>query len=120
MKLLTKELEKAFEEYPLGSQESKGGDAIVIAKFFNSCGAGTWLITEGQKEENDFIMFGFCDLGNESFAELGYVSLNELQNIKIKPLGLGIERDLHFPKNLTLREAMKREGYKVPEHLQDS
>ena len=37
-------------------------------------------------------MFGLCDLG---FPELGYVSLNELQGVR-GPLGLGIERDLHW------------------------
>jgi len=27
MKLMTKELEKKFEKYPLGSQDGRGGDA---------------------------------------------------------------------------------------------
>ena len=45
MKLITKELEKLFEKYPLGSQEDMGGSAKVIAKFFNPTGVGTWLIT---------------------------------------------------------------------------
>lgn len=44
MKLLTKELEKIFEKYPIGSQEKLGGNAKVIAKFFNPIGAGTWLL----------------------------------------------------------------------------
>ena len=35
MKLLTKELEKKFEKYPLYSQDGKGLDAEVIAKFYN-------------------------------------------------------------------------------------
>lgn len=47
MKLITKELEKIFEKYPIGSQDGLGGNAKVIAKFFNPVGVGTWLITEG-------------------------------------------------------------------------
>ena len=45
MMLMTKELEKALSEYPLGSQYDKGMDSKVIVKYFNPCGAGTWLIT---------------------------------------------------------------------------
>ena len=52
MKLLTKELEKKFEKYPLYSQDGKGLDAEVIAKFYNPYGHGTWLITEGDKQED--------------------------------------------------------------------
>lgn len=51
MKLITKELEKLFEKYPIGSQDGLGGKAKVIAKFFNPTGVGTWIITEGNKLE---------------------------------------------------------------------
>ena len=46
MKLITKELEKIFEKYPIGSQDGLSGKAKVIAKFFNPTGVGTWIITE--------------------------------------------------------------------------
>lgn len=49
--LMTKELEKKLEKYPIGSQDGKGMDAEVLVKYFNPCGAGTWLITEGEKQE---------------------------------------------------------------------
>ena len=49
--LMTKELEKKFEKYPIGSQEGKMEDAEVVVKYFNPCGAGTWLITEGEKQD---------------------------------------------------------------------
>ena len=84
MKLLTKELEKTFEKYPLGSQEGLGSKAKVIAKFFNPIGTGTWLITEAEKLENgDYEMFGYCHLGDDEMAEFGYVCLSELQNLKL-------------------------------------
>ena len=50
--LMTKELAKTFEKYPLDSQDGLMEDAEVIVKYFNPCGAGTWFITEGEKQEN--------------------------------------------------------------------
>ena len=43
MKLMTKELEKRFKE--VGSQENVK-DPVIIAKYFNPAGAGTWYATE--------------------------------------------------------------------------
>lgn len=116
MKLLTKELEKKFKDFPLGSQSGKYGLAKVIAKFFNPCGIGTWLITEGERtDDGDFEMFGYCHLGNDEDAELGYVRLSELEEIK-GPLGIGIERDLYF-EECTLEDAIYKNGFKVPTFL---
>src|SRR4051812_16153130 len=47
MKLLTRELERRFAA--VGSQENVA-DPIVIAKFFNPIGAGTWFATEYDPE----------------------------------------------------------------------
>lgn len=117
MKLLSNELKKQFEKYPLGSQDGKLGQAKVLAKFFNPTGAGTWLITEGSQLENgDYEMFGYCHLGYDDCAEIGYVLLSELQNLKL-PLGLTVERDLYYPKEINLEDAIKREGFKAPEFL---
>lgn len=99
MKLMTKELENKFRKYPLGSQDGKGMDAVVVAKFFNPVGAGTWLITEGeQQEDGDWLLFGYCCI---ACWEWGYVSLRELQELKL-PFGLGIERDLYLSKGATV------------------
>lgn len=86
MKLLTKDLEKRFKE--IGSQENEK-DPIVIAKFFNPCGAGTWYATEYDPETKTF--FGYVKLLED---EWGYFSLEELENINL-PLDLKIERDLY-------------------------
>lgn len=92
MMLMTKELEKKFNNYRLGSQEEKGMDATVVVKYFNPCGAGTWLITEGEKQDNgDWLMFGYCNLFE---WEWGYVLLSELQAVRL-PFGLTIERELY-------------------------
>jgi len=96
MKLLTKGLQKQLPA--LYSQESVK-DPLVRAHFFNPTGQGDWWITEGSQQDEDYIMFGLCDLG---FPELGYVSMNELQEVKVPPFGLGIERDKFWmPKPLS-------------------
>ena len=69
-------------------------------KLFNPCGAATWLISE--IDEDGDTMFGLCDLGM-GHPELGYVSLKELQDLKL-PLGLKIERDAWFTPDQTLNE----------------
>jgi hypothetical protein len=74
-------------------------DHLPVVKYFDPCGAATWIITELMPAECDGvepdILFGLCDLGM-GCPELGYVSLAELKSVKGR-LGLGIERDLHFP-----------------------
>ena len=117
MKLITKELEKLFEKYPIGSQDGLAGKAKVIAKFFNPTGVGTWIITEGNKLENgDYEMFGYCHLGDAEMAELGYVMLSELENLKL-PFGLKVERDLYMPKDCDLIQAMKTTGITPPSYM---
>lgn len=49
MELMTKALEKRFENFPLGSQDGMSREAEVVVKYYNPCGKGTWLITEGEK-----------------------------------------------------------------------
>ncbi len=90
MKLLTKELLMRFEK--VGRQEDDK-DPIVIAKFFNPTGAGTWLATEYDPNSKEF--FGFVSIFGDYNDEWGYFSLNELESY-IGSFGLGIERDLHF------------------------
>ena len=92
MKLLTKAIEKKFEKYPLYSQDGKGKDAQVVVKFFNPMGVGTWLITEAEKQGEDWMMYGYAELGAD--WEWGYISLNELKEVRL-PFGLKIERDMH-------------------------
>lgn len=90
--LMTKELEKTLAKYPIGSQDGKGMEAEVLVKYFNPAGAGTWLITEGEKQENgDWLFFGYCHIFE---WEWGYVMLSELESVKL-PFGLKIERELY-------------------------
>jgi len=101
MKLLTKEIEKQLEARPYGSQDKKGFNAEVIVKFFNPVGAGTWLITEGEKQENgDWLLYGYCHIFE---WEWGSVMLSELQSVTL-PFGLGIERDLYTGSKQTVKD----------------
>jgi len=87
MQLLTKEIENRFKK--IGSQE-KVKDPEIIVKFFDPTGSWTWYATEYDQDTKTF--FGLVD-GYEK--ELGYFSLEELESVK-GPLGIGIERDIHF------------------------
>lgn len=67
-------------------------DPIVVAKFFNPTGAGTWYATEWNPEEGTF--FGYVSLFGDHCDEWGSFSLSELESVRGR-FGLGIERDLH-------------------------
>ncbi len=89
MQLMTPEL----REQLIANARNREEDHTPVVKFFNPVGAATWLVTEMDPDENDYL-FGLADLGM-GFPELGGISLSELQNFR-GPLGLGIERDLYF------------------------
>lgn len=94
MKLLTKAIEKQLAKYPIYSQDGKGGEAQIICKFFNPCGSQTWYVLEGEKQSDDYILFALYESMGE--REYGYVSLNEIQSVRNRLFGLGIERDMYF------------------------
>jgi hypothetical protein len=90
MRLMTAKLEKRFAK--VGSQENVK-DPVIIAKFFNPTGAGTWWATE--YDPIDKIIFGYASIFGDWNDEWGYSSLEELESYK-GPFGIGIERDLYW------------------------
>jgi hypothetical protein len=126
VKLMTKEIENLFKK--LGRQE-KLDDPIVVAKFFNPTGAGTWYATEliylikrtdedGEPETLeveaskidqskdyeivDMLFFGYVSIFGDHNDEWGYFRLSELESVKCPPFGMSIERDLYFdPKPIS-------------------
>ena len=97
---MTEELEARFKE--IGDQENMR-DPIVIAKFFNTVGAGTWYATAYNPEHKVF--FGYVSIFGDHCDEWGTFSLEELQEFS-GGFGLGIERDLYcseFPISKVLR-----------------
>jgi hypothetical protein len=101
MKLLLKNQEAKLLANAKATAEAEGEDLghYPVVKFFNPCGAATWLISE---MDEDGIMFGLCDLGF-GCPELGSVSFEELKSIKL-PFGLTIERDMHWEADKSLTE----------------
>lgn len=108
IKLLTKEVEALAAR--LGSQDGKGGDALVIAKLFHPMSNWTWLATEFEPETRNF--FGFV-VGFE--MEWGSFSLDELESTVVR--GLPMERDLSVRGKTTVRQELKFLGREYPEPM---
>jgi hypothetical protein len=90
--LLTQEIREKLP--PLYANEEIGLDALAQVKFFTPDSNWTWYASEFDGED---IFFGLVS-GFE--VELGYFLLSELEAVS-GPLGLPIERDLHYqPKKL--------------------
>jgi hypothetical protein len=75
----------------------------VHCKYFTPDSNWTWFATEGSEDEGDFRFFGYV-IGFEE--EWGYFLLSELESAR-GPLGLPIERDLHFRPG-PFREVIKQ------------
>lgn len=101
MKLLTAKVIRKLEKHPLGSQEGMCDNAEVLVKFFG--GAYTFLVTEGEKQEDgNWVFFGKMNHGWG--WEWGYVTLSEIENTKVPPFGLGLERDMYLTSGATVGE----------------
>jgi DUF2958 family protein len=72
-------------------------DFVPVVKFFTSDAQCTWLLTELGLDD---IAFGLADLGM-GCPELGFISMREIRELR-GPLGLPVERDLHFDADKTL------------------
>jgi hypothetical protein len=97
-KSIIKKIPNLYETENLDSK-----DINVAVKLFNPVGSQTWYITEYNSDEK--LGFGFCNLGDDEMAELGYVSIKELESINL-PFGLKIERDLYWDGNTKLSKVI--------------
>jgi len=89
MELFTKEIiDKTKAQYHLGSDMEC---QMIVAKYFNPTGAGTWYLMNMDPEDENYC-WGIVDLFE---VEMGSFSKSELENFN-GSLGLGIERDLYF------------------------
>lgn len=79
MKLVTKEVEKRLEKFPIRSQENVENKKVLVKFFIGSC---TWIVTEAEKMENgDWEFFGWVNLGYG--GEWGYFRLSEFADVKV-------------------------------------
>ena len=98
MKLLTKKIEEQFEKQGDTSMlEAK--DIKIICKLFVA--SATWYLYE-RLDEDTFMCF--ANLGDPMLAELGTVSLAELESIKVAGI-FPVERDMYY-KQQTLQEVI--------------
>lgn len=90
MKLFTADIDKKlFAQYLKGSDLA---NQVVVAKIFNPYGRGTWYLLNSDPEDPEYL-WAIVDLGD---IEVGSVNRSDLENIRIKPFMLGLERDLSF------------------------
>ena len=87
--LMTKELQEMVPKF-YSSEDIELEDKMVYAKFFLADANWTWYVLEYDKDSNS--IFALVD-GLEQ--ELGYVSIDELEQVR-GHLGLHVERDLYF------------------------
>lgn len=104
MKLFTKpQIEQLKKNGAANAERVAGGgediDFYPVVKLFTPDGAATWLLSEIFPDDPD-IAFGLCDLG-VGCPEFGTVRISELESAR-GPLGLPIERDLHFKPTMTI------------------
>ena len=98
MKLITSEIKRRFEKYPLRSQDGDIKEAVCIAKFFLPEGAWTWYVTEADLDSGE--LFGVV-INGYGDGEIGYFSLRELESLRSSHFQLPVERDKTFePCNL--------------------
>ncbi|SDW81647.1 Protein of unknown function [Lutibacter oricola] len=99
MKLITQHLTNRFDQ--IGNQ-SEIENPLIIAKFFNPGGAGTWYATEYNPETK--ICYGYVT--GLAYDEWGTFSIDELETVQL-PFGLSIERDIHFDE-IHFKELMQK------------
>ena len=120
MELITKELEQELAKHPLYSNEDKPLiEQEIIVKYFNPYGVGTWLIVEGQEQEDgDYLLFGLCYLTE---WELGYITLKQLEEIRDNKQLMSVERDLYLTEK-TIGDYLKasdKEAYDYYKELEE-
>jgi hypothetical protein len=88
MQLLTKEIEAKLPKF-YETENIPTKDKVLQVKFFHPMSNWTWYGVEYDPKSRTF--FGFVQ-GFEN--EWGYFSLDELESVNVR--GLGIERDMYF------------------------
>lgn len=102
MTLITKALtEQLLANCQAQIAQNEAGESDIdfkpVVKLFTPDAQCTWLLTELGLDD---IAFGLADLGM-GCPELGYISMREIREIR-GPLGLPVERDLHFVADKTI------------------
>jgi len=102
MKLFTKEILKKLPKL-YATEDTPEDEKKIPLKLFNPMGKQTWYIVE--YDPVDRLAFGYVTGMLED--EFGYVSMDEIESITL-PLGMKIERDLHWNMNNTIGEVKNK------------
>lgn len=88
MNLLTSTIEQQLQaQYHLGNNLCS---QKIIAKIFNPYGLGSWYLINQDPDDPDYL----CCITDLFEVEVGSVSKKELENTRVPPFGLPLERDL--------------------------
>ena len=113
MRMVTKEVERLMDRYPLYSQDGKGKEAKVLFKVFNPYGGSSWYVLEAGEvlDGGDRELFVLSTTrGGE--MEYGYMMLSDLTDTRVHIAGclLPLERDRYFKG--TVADALADAGIK--------
>jgi hypothetical protein len=90
-KLFTAAIDRQLaNQYKYGSDLSK---QKVVTKIFNPYGEGRWYLLNSDPNDPDYI-WAIVSMYGE--VEIGSVSRRELENIRLTPYRLPLERDRYF------------------------
>lgn len=88
---MKRKLARPTEAPALYAQDGKGLDATVYAHYFVL--SADWWVTEYDPDTDE--AFGYVCLGDREMAELGYISMKELDNIEAMGV-FPVEKDLYW------------------------
>lgn len=100
-KILTDTARERLNEYPLYSQDGKGGDAVAVLRLFLTGTAAVFYITEGQPcgewdGRENWELFGVSNLERGEGWRYDYFSLAELEGLNLYDGLVHLERDDRF------------------------
>lgn len=89
--------QRGYMFYPIAAPSLRSTEPIdapdkqIVEHYF--VGACDWFVAE--VDVSTGLAFAFCCLGDPANAEWGYVSLVELESIRVEP-GFVVDRDMHW------------------------
>lgn len=98
--LFTNAIEQELQkQFPMGSSLEQQ----IVVKLFNPSGSWTWYLMNQDPNNPDYL-WGIVD-GFE--VEMGSVSKKELEDLRVPPFNMPLERDLFF-KPVSAREIWEK------------
>jgi hypothetical protein len=113
MKLLTAPLLKSLPQLYETDQQPET-EKIVHVHYF--LGSWDWYAVEFTADEDEHVLGTFFGLVDGAELELGYFCLAEMQEVRVAPFGLGVERDLHWQPRPLSEVRTEREAMRCPSH----